>query len=142
MVTIFIMALATSFIIFTIPKTASEPQDAVRLKSTLERASDRARMIGTPTGLLIGATAYEVADWRGGTWQPVAGTRTAIDKRMQVALSPGARNEDDLPDGWPVIVFDPLGHTLPVELDITIGNQSQRLMVTQGGAVELEPPDA
>ncbi len=142
MVTIFIMALATSFIIFTIPRSGVEPQDAVRLKSLLERASDRARMIGTPTGLMILDDSYEISDWRGGAWQRVEGTHTAFDSRMQIVVAPGRRQKDDRPDDWPVIVFDPLGHTPPLDLNVIVGRQTHRLTIGPGGKVQLETPDA
>ncbi len=143
MVAIFILALATSIIIFTIPKPAAEPREAIQLRSMLERASDRARMTGTPAGLVLADDSYQVSDWREGAWQPVPGTRTALGPRLQLAVVPGPqRAADDPPEGWPVIVFDPLGHTPAIDLNITIGRETQRLSIVTGGDVRLEAPDA
>lgn len=141
MVTIFIMALATSVIIFTVPKPDAQPAEITKLRSTLEKASERARMIGSPTGLTIFEDGYEVADWRGGAWHPVSGTRSALRAQTKITVLSLTRRDQNLPEEWPSVVFDPLGHTSPVDLDISVGRTSRRLSIEFGGAMRSEGRD-
>lgn len=101
LVTLSVTALAASLIVMTARPADPLKQEAERLEKTLDQLSERARVSGTPTGLIVKGNAYVPAHWAGGAWQSADEQRHELGEALTLVLS--APHADR-----PALVFDPL----------------------------------
>ena len=137
MVTLAIIGVATSLVLLTIPTRPLFKQETTRLQETLEQTADRSRITGQPMGLVIEGQTYSPAIWQNGSWRLLASYTLSADIRIQIDGAPPAPPEDDAPL-VPAIIFDPLGHTQPVTLDLIRNRAGTRLTLRPDGTVGME----
>lgn len=138
MVTLAIIGVATSLVLLTIPTRPLFKQETTRLQETLEQTAGRSRITGQPMGLVIEGQTYSPAIWQNGSWRLLASYTLPSDFRVEIDGETPARPEDGEP-AVPVIIFDPLGHTQPVALDLIRNRAGTRLILRPDGAVDMEP---
>ncbi len=134
LVTVFIMGLATSLVILTIPEPGGRLQrEADRLVAELERLSERALASGEVAGLDSQIDGYALAVRRNGTWQIDERSRHALPRGMQLRVEGGAAGEGDA--ARPELRFGPLGHALEARLVLEDGTQQFTVEIGPDGRV-------
>ena len=125
LVTLAIMALASSFILATARPADLLRSEAERLSTVLDRMNTRARITGTPTGLHLESTSYAALTWQDGQWAPLPNGRHVLGEGMRFdgdELAP-ATGQVAAQGAFPQIVFDPLGHSVMPALAIRAGHR-------------------
>lgn len=136
LVVIFIMGLVSAVAVMTMPQRPGPYERAVRdVRQALEAANDRSILTGEVIGLHPTERGFDVVGWTGEEWLPLpqSGFTLPRDVRLTI-LAPegetrGRKKELDR------IVFNPLGSTEPVLLELSHGVQSHRLELTPEGSV-------
>ncbi|MFN3608362.1 MAG: GspH/FimT family pseudopilin [Hyphomonas sp.] len=137
MVTLSIIGVATSLILITLPARPIFKQEASRLQQTLEQTALRATVTGQPMGLIVETQSYAPAIWQNGSWRLLAGYRLPSDISLKVdGKLPTLPEEGEPP--VPAIIFDPLGHTDPIVLELIRNGSVTRLTPLPDGRVDLE----
>lgn len=137
LVTVFIMGLATSLVILTIPEPATRLQrEADRLVAELERLSERALTSGEVAGLDAEVGSYARAVRRNGTWRIDERSRHPLPRGMQLLIEPGVEGEAD--PALPELRFGPLGHAIPARFVLEDGTRRLAFEIGPDGAVMPE----
>lgn len=137
MVTLSIIAVATSMILLTVPMRPRYKQEASRLQEAMEQAASRSILTGQPMGLIIEEQSYSSAVWANGTWRPLTHHRLPDDIRIRIDGSPPPMpQEDQAPT--PAVLFDPLGHTKPVAIELIRYQAVTSLTLLPDGSVQIE----
>lgn len=137
MVTLSIIAVATSLILLTIPMRPLYKQETGLLREALEQAATRALVTGQPMGLIIEGQRYSPAIWQNGTWRSLKSHSLPDDVTIQVDGKPPEIAEDGEPL-MPAVIFDPLGHTKPVAIEISRNGVLTSLTLRPDGRVDVE----
>ena len=137
MVTLSIIALATSLVLLTLPIRPQYKQEAGRLHDALEQMASRANVSGLPMGLVIEDGTYSLAIWQDGNWRVVRSQQLPGDIRVQIDGKPSIPAEDGRPV-VPAVIFDPLGHTQPVSIELIRSDVLTSLTLRSDGKVEME----
>ncbi|ABI75938.1 general secretion pathway protein H [Hyphomonas neptunium ATCC 15444] len=137
MVTLSIIGVATTLILLTIPARPLHKQEADRLQEALEQTAGRSLVTGQPMGLIIEGQSYTPAIWQNGNWRPLqsyqlpSGIRFEIDGKAPMAPEEGET-------ALPAVIFDPLGHTAPVSIELVRNNSRTSLTLLADGRVSTE----
>lgn len=137
MVTLSIIAVATTLILLTIPTRHVFKQESDRLRETLEQAANRAMVTGQPVGLVVEGQHYAPAIWQNGAWRLMESHQLPNDISLRIdGKTPAVPEEGE--DPAPAVIFDPLGHTLPVALELSRSGVLTSLTLLPDGRVEME----
>lgn len=137
MVTLSIIAVATSLILLTIPMRPLYKQEAGLLRETLEQAATRSLVTGQPMGLIFEGQVYSSSIWQDGDWQLLASRTLPDDIGIKIDGKPPANAEDGEPI-VPAVIFDPLGHTTPIAIELSSKDALTTLTLRSDGLVEVE----
>lgn len=127
LVTLSIIAFTSAMILGTSRPADPLKQEGERLAQTLTQLESRARISGEPVGLVLEPGAYTAAAWSGSEW--IALPRSAHTLPTGIAVqSPAPAPRDISPDAEdplrPQIMFDPLGHSGPAEVELRAGTRT------------------
>ena len=137
MVTLSIIAVATSLILLTVPMRPQFKQETGLLQEMLEQTASRAMVSGQPMGLVIDRNSYSAAVWQDGTWRLLRSHLLPGDIRLQIDGKPQVTREADEPV-VPAVIFDPLGHTQPVAIELVRNDIVTSLTLGPDGKVEAD----
>jgi len=137
MVTLSIIAVATTLILLTIPTRQIYKQEADLLREALEHTASRSMLTGQPMGLLIEGQSYSSAIWQNGTWRLVTRYQLPQDIYIQIDGKHPAPKDEKSPL-VPAVIFDPLGHTYPVSIELARQNSVTILTLQPDGHVAIE----
>lgn len=140
MVTLSIIAVATSLVVLTLPRPRPQLQAAGLLRVSLEKAAERSMISGQPVGLVIEERSYSIAVWQNEEWRAVASQKLAPGTSLLVDGDRVYSGDEDAAIK-PSIVFDPLGHTEPLDLDLVRNDFVTRLTLHPDGSVTSENPE-
>ena len=110
LVTLSVSALAATLIMATARPSDPLRTDGEQLTSMLERLDRRARITGSPTGLVIEADRYTGVAWTGAEWSNLPRQSRGLSRGVTFKITPstGAKDEKQLS---PQLIFYPLGHS-------------------------------
>ena len=136
MMVVFIIGLAASVAIMTLPPRESAAERGVReIRQALQDAHDRSVLTGEVIGLHPVEGGLKLVSWTGTEWLPAprGDIRLPDDVRVEL-LAPEDRRgpRQDAPEQ---IVFNPLGPAEPVLLDVSWRTVSYRLTLLPDGDV-------
>ncbi len=122
-----LVALAASLILVTAAPDASRRANMKRVADFVHASEATALSGGAPVGLRLAERRLIREVWRAGAWQETA--HLDLPRGLDVAIDTGGRA---LPDAlserealdWPAVIFDPLGHTMPIRIEIEAGPES------------------
>lgn len=137
MVTLSIIAVATSLVLLTVPMRPQFKQEASLLQEALEQIASRALVSGQPMGLVIEGNTYAPAVWQSGTWRVLGSRQLSGDIGLLIDGKPPVTREDDDPV-VPAVIFDPLGHTQPAAIELVRNDVLTSLTLRADGKVEVE----
>ena len=137
MVTLSIVAIATTLILLTIPTRHVFKQESDRLREALEQAANHALITGQPVGLIVEPHSYSPALWQNGSWRPLEKYQLPKDISIRIEGEPPAPREED-EDPIPAVIFDPLGHTPPVSVELHRNGVLTGLTLLPDGSVRME----
>ena len=137
MVTLSIIGVATSLILLTIPTRPLHKQEASRLQEALEQTAGRSRITGQPMGLVIEGQRYSSAVWQNGTWRLLTSYSLPSDITLQIDGKPPATPEEG-EASVPAVIFDPLGHTAPISIELIRNRAVTSLTLLPDGQVAVE----
>lgn len=136
MMALFILALATSFIIMTARPRDRTADTAMALQNAAESAAMRARLSGQPSGLSIDGRQVTVVTWLDGGWQTVSQRAISLPPSLTVSVNQTAPGFDaPQQQDWPQIVFDPLGHTGEFQLRVRKGSEVHHFTLAPDGRI-------
>lgn len=130
---VFIMGLVTTVAVMTLPERQDPYERALgQVQDTVDAIRDRSIMTGEVLGIAVNEDRLDVVNWTGSEWQPVArqGFRLPANAELEIVREKGERRSDDEPS---VIIFNPLGVTEPVRLDLRAGPLTFALRLTEEG---------
>lgn len=137
MVTLSIIAVATTLILLTIPTRHVFKQESDQLREALEQAANRASITGQPVGLIVDGGGYSPAIWQNGAWRVLESHRLPKDISIRIDGRPPALLEKG-EEPAPAVIFDPLGHTLPVAIELSRNGILTSLTLLPDGNVEMD----
>jgi prepilin-type N-terminal cleavage/methylation domain-containing protein len=127
LVTLSIIAFTSAMILGTSRPADPLKQEGERLAQTLAQLESRARISGEPMGLVLEPGAYTAAAWTGNEWIPVPRSARKLPAGIVVQL-PAPVPRDISPEAEdtlrPQIMFDPLGHSGPAEVELRAGTRT------------------
>ncbi|MEO1642402.1 MAG: GspH/FimT family pseudopilin [Pseudomonadota bacterium] len=136
MAVVFIIGLATSLVVVTMPERADPAERAAdAFTRDVRQVADRAILTGRVQGLDIHDDGYTAVQLRQGDWveQPRAKARVS-----NKALDLRVRGLAEVAEGVPELVFDPTGVNDPVEVEMRMGRARYVLTVAADGEVTRE----
>ena len=126
LVTLSIIAFTSAMIVGTSRPVDPLKQEAERLAQTLAQLESRARISGEPMGLVLEPGAYTAAAWTGNAWISLPRSARKLPAGI-VVQSPAPAPRDISPEAEdtlrPQIMFDPLGHSGPAEVELRAGTR-------------------
>ncbi|MGE6697911.1 GspH/FimT family pseudopilin [Hyphomonas sp. NPDC076900] len=137
MVTLSIIAVATTLILLTIPTRHVFKQESDQLREALEQAANRALITGQPVGLIVEDASYSPAIWQNGAWRLLESHQLPKDISIRIDGKPPEVLEKG-EEPAPAVIFDPLGHTLPVAIELSRNGVLTRLTLLPDGNVEMD----
>lgn len=139
-VTVFILAMATSFIVVTLPQNPSPlVREAKRLQAFLELATKQSRTGGLPLGLIAEETGYSLAVWRNGEWNHITGTGHTLGHGIRLASYPeDAPDAREVPETWPVAMFDPIGAATALQFELRQDRRQVSVRLREDGSADLD----
>lgn len=139
MVTLSIVAIATSLIVLTLPRAQPQKQAVGLLREALERTAERAMITGQPSGMVFEQGRYSPAIWQDETWRLIGGQNLPAGMTILIdgeTLRAAEASEAPVP----AVIFDPLGHTQPVAIDLVRNDFVTRLTLGADGKVAVDMP--
>ncbi len=126
LVTLSIIAFVSATIVATARPADPLRREGERLSQTLAQLHNRARATGAPAGLVLDAGAYTSVRWSAGTWSTLPAGRHSMRGVIIVSPAPAAQAfETDEPEPLrPQIIFDPLGHSTLVPVELRAGTRT------------------
>lgn len=136
LVTVFIMALASSAILATTPQKPTTITDEVsRFTATLKTMSDVAITTGNPVGVRLADTGYFLVKRHETGWMP---TSEALGEATSINLISNQQNPfETSDDNTPHIIADPTGMMTPAQLELRIDSAAQEIAVAANGTISL-----
>lgn len=140
LVTLAIIAAASSLIVITAVPPDPVKTEMQRFRQTVEITAERAAITGIPAGIVIDDQSYQPAIWQDGTWKQasrrphILPAGLSITAREDRARTPPSADEE----GWPAIVFDPLGHSAQAEILVRYRDQTLTLTVSAEGVASRD----
>lgn len=131
LMSVFIMALATSVIILTRPP----PPDAMsveveQFQDMLEATTDKAILTGAPTGIRLSAEGYSQLVWREGEWVNISNQVVKLPDGASLEIL--QRGEDQT---GPDIEMSPLGDVSPVQVNLAMRGRYLLLSIDAEGSI-------
>lgn len=140
LVAVFLMALAATAVVATIPPRPSVGLAAAeRLRHDLEDIRDIAIVSGRVQGVRLREDGYEHLEWVNGDWAPVARNRVRFGRNVSIALEttrPPSRFESKAI--LPEIIFDPTGMVAAPSMVLRWDSITLPLSVLPDGSLEWE----
>ncbi|MEM5517711.1 prepilin-type N-terminal cleavage/methylation domain-containing protein [Henriciella sp. AS95] len=130
---VFIMSLITGVAVLTLPEREDPYEKTLaEVQQTISAIRDRSILTGEVLGVSIHDDRVSIVSWTGTEWQPTgrAGFDLPPNAELEIVRERGARRSSDGPS---VIVFNPLGVTEPVRLDLRAGPLTFALKLTEDG---------
>lgn len=135
---VFIAGLVAGVAVLTLPDRQSPHEKAVqKIRTALQDAQDRAVLTGEVIGLRPLEGRVEVLSWTGVEWQPSAHSRIALPENVRLEIRSKTQRGEDAPRAGdpPFLIFNPLGVTEPVQVDVVQGALIHSLEITADGGV-------
>ena len=134
LVALFIMALASSVIVLTMPPRPS-PIDAQsdKLENLAEIARQTALVKGVRAGLFLADDKIHIVTYRRGSWVAARGKPARLEGRVSLADN---RAESD--DEVPIAYFGPTGTAKPVRLLLDVERSERVLSISYDGELVWE----
>ena len=134
LVALFIMALASSVIVLTMPPRPS-PIDAQsdKLENLAEIARQTALVKGVWAGLFLADDKIHIVTYRRGSWVAARGKPARLEGRVSLADN---RAESD--DEVPIAYFGPTGTAKPVRLLLDVERSERVLSISYDGELVWE----
>lgn len=132
LVALFIMALASSMIVLTMPPRPAPVEVAIyKFADLAETARNAALVKGTWTGVMGGEERYQVVTFQDGAWVPASARPVRIEGELRL-------NEERPPnDPSPLLQFGPTGTAQEENVILSIGINERSLAVSRDGAIVL-----
>lgn len=128
LVALFIMALASSMIILTMPERPGPLEVASdKLANLAERAQQTALVSGIWTGVIETDQSYQIVMFRDGVWLPISQRPVKIDGDLY------SEDDRERADGEPVLKFGPTGTADPIRLYLSLEGQEREFKVEFNG---------
>lgn len=133
---VFIAGLVAGVAVMTLPQRESAHEKAVReVRQTVRDLRDRSLITGEVLGLAVTAQGLEVQRWTGESWETAA-RPLRLGGDVHITARPvGGRQTSDREDEEVLLVFNPLGTSDPVLLEVGTGPQRATLRLTPEGEV-------
>ncbi len=138
LMTLFIMALATSLIVMTIPeRDRAVDREAERLVTVLDKSQRLAKVSGQTVGFRADVDRFEVVKRNNEVWQSIPDGEFRLEPGVRLNLDELPEQDGERPENWPQISFDPLGHDLEARILVEEGRERRIIMLGPDG-VEVE----
>lgn len=138
LMTLFIMALATSLVVMTIPeRDRGVDREAERLVRVLDKSQRLAKVSGQTIGIRAGPDRFAIVRRNNETWQSVPDGEFVLEAGVRLNLNEIPSPDGDRPNDWPQVSFDPLGHDSVARILVEEGRE-RRIVVLGPGGVSLE----
>lgn len=129
--TLFIMALATSLVVMTIPERDKRvDSEAERLVYVLDKSQRLAKISGQTIGVRAETDQYAIVRRNNETWQSIPDGEFFLEAGVRLNLNELPSLDGDRPEDWPQLSFDPLGHDPSARILVEEGRE--RRVVTLG----------
>lgn len=133
MVALFIMALASSVIVLSMPPRPAPIEVAIyRLADLAETARSAALVKGSWTGIEQKEESYRIVTFQKGDW--VASSAPAVRIEGELLFD----QERKRGDTSPILQFGPTGTAREEKLTLQIGINERRMVVSRNGDVSLD----
>lgn len=141
-----IAAVAATAVVVAMPPAIPETETAARnLASSLARAQRAAVTQGAPVGLILSGSGWEFAAWDGDAWRDLdrlsGFAPGAWPEGALAVLESETSSEEDLPEGFPSVVFDETGGASPFTLRIDGRDASATVRGDAAGEIAVEAAD-
>jgi type II secretion system protein H len=130
---VFIIGLVTGVAVMTLPERQDPYKKALAdVQDTIDAIRDRSIMTGEVLGLSIDDNRIAVVSWTGTEWQPTgrAAFNLPAHAELEIVRERADTGGADVPS---VIIFNPLGVTEPVRLDLHAGPMTFALRLNENG---------
>ncbi len=117
LVTLSISAVAASLIMLTARPSDPMRKESESLARTLSLLEGRARISGSPTGLVIEPNRYTIVIWTGEKWSALSRPPQSLSDGIMFELPAGGASSSKQ-ELTPQLVFDPLGHSSDISLTL------------------------
>ena len=132
LVALFIMALASSMIVLTMPPRPAPVEVAIHKFADLaETARNAALVKGTWTGVMGEDERYQVVTFQEGVWVPASARPVRIEGEIRF------KEERQPDDPSPLLQFGPTGTAQEENVTLSIGFSERSLAVSRDGAIVL-----
>lgn len=139
LVSVFILALATSAIILTAPERPDPVEASLeQLSADIEHTMDMSMVSGHVMGLDLSRNGYQLVTYRNQVWVPAGKPVRLKEIEIKSLVSPSTDREEE--SKTPEIRFDPTGIVSPIELVIAHTRRKAVLRVAMNGHIEQEQP--
>lgn len=136
MMVVFIIGLAASVAIMTLPARETVAERTVRhVKQALQDAHDRSVLTGEVIGLHPVEGGLRIVSWTGTEWLPSRRGDISLPQDVRVELIAPQERGRARREAPEQIVFNPLGLAEPVLLDVSWRTYSHRLTLMPDGEV-------
>ena len=130
---LFIMGLASSMIILTMPQRPSEIEMETRKLLDLAETAKRSALVrGAWTGISANDQSFQIVTYRDDAWVPL--------QRKPVRISLEVDSEDNSEDDEraPLLLFGPTGTARADRITLSAGAREQMIVVEHDGTITLE----
>ena len=132
LVALFIMALASSVIVLSMPQRPAPIEVAIyKLEDLAETARGAALVKGSWTGIIGEDERYQIVTFRDGGWQPSGSRSVRIEGELTF------EKDRERGDTSPILQFGPTGTAKEETLTLMIGMNERQLMVSRDGGITL-----
>lgn len=140
LMTLFIMALATSLIVMTIPeREKSVDREAERLVRVLDKSQRLAKVSGQTVGVRADVDRFAIVRRNNEAWQSVPDGEFVLEPGVRLNLNEIPNPDGDRPEDWPQVSFDPLGHDLVARILVEEGRERRVVLLGPDGvSVEVQ----
>lgn len=129
---LFIMALASTMIVLSMPPRPAPIEVAVyRLADLAETARQSALVKGAWTGIVADNERYQLVTYQDGEWRATRSKPVRIEGELEFEI----RRQRD--DASPIFLFGPTGTAREEVLTLMIGAQERSVRVARDGLVEI-----
>ena len=132
MVALFIMALASSMIILSMPPRPAPIEVAIyKLADLAEAARNTALVKGSWTGIAQQSESYQIVSFQNGEWRPSRAPAVRIEGELSFEV------EREREDTSPILQFGPTGTAQEETLTLMIGVNERSVRVSRDGTIVL-----
>ena len=129
---LFIMGLASSMIILTMPeRPAPIVVASTKLADMAETARRSALVRGNWTGVAQTSRGYQIVSYRNGAWQATSGQAVEISGELTFS------DDEERPEDRPVFRFGPTGSASEESVTLTVGANERIVSVSHDGNITI-----